>query len=226
MLRHFLNENMRRELWLSSFCFLIFLGGCTSSEISQNIKCPHTYEREIVATLPEGWGNIETGENGNPPFITNAHGVFIEKNLLLTVSHALPAAGIAEGITPLFRDEKSELLLVKTEECGTPLSLIKSHMQKEENIFFCDTLLPAGTIKDEGIATFSASPVSSYVKILEGVLEIEGEFSSGDSGKGFCNAQRELVGILVSANEERGFLLPAEKIVDFLSSFHDNALAF
>lgn len=218
MRRAFLT-NYKKPSFLGFFCMLFF-SACSSSS-----SCLSTNEIQVVATIPENVMNVKTGEKV-PAGTTKSFGIFLEKNMVLTVSHAYPPTTQLSYFSVLKNDEKNELLLLKSTTCGTPISFAEKNAQTQERIFWCKNGQEIGKISKENQHTVADFSPLGGTKKLENLQKIYGDFSRGDSGKGLCNAKKEGVGILVSVDKEGAFLIPAEKIIDFLHEFNENALAF
>ena len=112
------------------------------------------------------------------------------------------------------RDDKDDLLLLKTEKCGTPLARSKKDPQKGEKVLDCNTHQERGIFEEPRITV--AENAFGETALLKDLLFVSGNFSRGESGSPFCNEQKEVWGILVARNEDGGFFRSAEQIAEFL----------
>lgn len=193
------------------FVLLPFFSSCTPF-IAEH--CLSSSEMQITATIPENAINMETGDIVESGTI-QTFGVFLQKNMLLTVAHANPPATILSDFSVRKRDDKNELLLLNTAVCGKKISLAKKNAKKNEDVFWCENREKIGNINEENTETIADFSPFGKAKTLQNLQKIYGNFYKGESGKGVCNASGEVVGILVSVDTHGAFLIPVKKIIDF-----------
>jgi len=186
--------------------FLLFFAACNSQENTVSKEfCPKSI-LEISATLPQKEG-MRT---------LYSQGFFIEKNTLLTVSHGIPP-NASSIFTIQKRNEKKELLLLKSPFCGSPLLLSSQPLIIGSEIFDCQSQEKRGVINRFSSA-ISSRPLSSGEKQIKNLAALTGIFSPGESGRPFCDQKGAVLGILVAVSQREGFLIPHDTISSFLST--------
>lgn len=195
-----------RYKFLASTFFLLFFAACNSQEnITPEEFCQKSI-LEISANLPQKEG-IRT---------LYSQGFFVKKNTLLTVSHAIPPN--ASSIFKVQkRDEKRELLLLKSPFCGSPLPLSSDPLLIGSKIFDCQSQEKRGII-DRFSSAVSSLPLASGEKQMKNLAALTGTFFPGESGRPFCDQKGAVLGILVAVSRQEGFLIPHNVISSFLST--------
>ena len=195
----------------SCFCIgvVFLLAGCTApaptvQRVPERCLGPET---TIVARMPTPGGESAT----------TARGVYIEANTVLTVAHALPSNATAEGFAGLRRDDERHLLLLQAETCGTPLAIAAGGMATGDALYDCTTKAIRGNVSGFEASAVAASPTSSRTVMLPNLAVLPGQFSPGDSGKPFCNAAGEVVGVLTAIRRGSALLIDAEELNAFVN---------
>ena len=187
----------------------IIIAGCST-------RCLSEHEVELMALLPKHAVNMAQNEKKISARFVRSFGIFIQKNTVLTVSHALPKNAHLEHFSVQKNDEKNELLLLRSEQCGFPVPLAKKNATINEEVFWCRDGKKAGKIIEENIETYAKFPLGASGKRLTALQKMQGNVQTGDSGRGICNEQGALLGMVVATDTEGAFLIPVAKIIDFL----------
>lgn len=197
---------MKKKIFLAAiFCFFSACG--QKNEIS---------ERQIFAEIPAGSRNIR--ENIPPTKtakIISARGFFVGEKTFLTVAHFLPRGAKIKHFSEISRDDKNDLLLLKSEKSGKKLFLAAKNPKIGAEIFECETPKSRGKIIKKTATV--AENIFGETQFLKNVFFARGKFQIGESGKPLCDAKKRVVGILVAVKNGGGFLIGAEKIAKFLN---------
>lgn len=173
-------------------------------------------EVDITAKIPAGSRNIasETTPTATES-MSHARGFFLEKNMVLTVAHAVPnGAKLDSDFLEKKRDDTADLLLLTSQTPGTPLILTENNPSLGTEIFDCEHEWFRGKIKS--ITSTVAENAFGDTALLENLFFVHGDFYSGESGKPFCDQNRKVLGILVAIRGNDGFLRGAKEIKKFL----------
>jgi len=204
--------------------FVVFFSGCENSDQKKTVledQCLPSAEIQIIATLPGGKVDLsepEIFQESSEKKSLQSFGIYVEKNLVLTVAHAIPKGASAQGLSRKKEDAENELLLLSSKICGAPVSVSSKNPVEEEALFFCGSGAVAGKVEEADLTSYSKKPFSDSTKSLEGLVKISGKYSLGDSGRGFCNKKGELAGILVAVTEkDEGLLIPSNQVLEFLN---------
>ncbi len=194
-------------------CFLLILSGCVSNEprVQRVAEKCLTAETTIVASTPQIAGDTVH------KISTIAKGVYIAEFQVLTVAHAVPKSASADGFSQRKRDEDNHLLLLDADTCGLPLPIASDPLRQDAAVFDCTTSESYGNVTGFEAMAVADSPLSSFAVMLRDLAIVPGDFAIGDSGKPFCNANGELIALLVSVREDAALLINTEAIRAFLN---------
>jgi hypothetical protein len=200
----------------------LFLGCAHSfSPAEEPEKCLSQSQIAFTALLPGGKIDMSQPSVFQKPSTEKSiqsYGVFVDSHSVLTVSHAVPKNSELSGFSVIRSNEEQELLLLSSKQCGKPLIVSEQELKVGTEVFFCDEAKPAGVITQIELTSYSKLPLSSSTKPLSGIALVDGSFSLGDSGKGFCYADGALAGILVATDQNgNGLLIPSQTILGFLN---------
>jgi hypothetical protein len=177
-------------------------------------------EMSIEVTVPAGTTNINSsplfGES-LPELTLNVQGAYVSRDEILTVAHGFPQRAFANGVTAIKRNDETELLLLRSEICGKPLPLAEPPIAEVTTVYDCTIAARSYAINETGITSFAHVGTRQTSKQLQNLWRIGGGFTQGDSGKPFCNANGELLAMLVAVDEVSALLIPYEQLEQFLN---------
>lgn len=181
-------------------CCSLFLFGCTPEKNMEEV-CTSS-----VITISAYEQSSE--ERHFPEKKMEVRGIYIEKNTVLTVYHLLPPHALLSGYTIFQEFPEEDLLLLHTEECGTPISFSSLPIVRGMSVYPCEQKNNSVKITEFPVSSSAKNTTTEEITLFSELGEISGKYPWAISGMPLCTSEEKLIGIVVATRENSVLFRP------------------